>query len=142
MTLTIRIPGPPVAQGRPRAFHRPGMGVRMYDPKASRDWKARARIHYYAAVIRAGLHPPALSGPLAVSIGAFFACPKSIKSLASKAKTSRPDCDNIGKASLDAGNEILFADDAQVVELHVSKWVCYSGQEPFVEVTVRELEAE
>jgi Holliday junction resolvase RusA-like endonuclease len=141
VTLTIRIPGPPVAQGRPRAFQRGGK-VRMYDPKTSREWKARARTQFNFAVYRAGLRPPAFRGPVLVSIGAFFACPKSVKSLATKAKTSRPDCDNIGKAVLDSGNEILFTDDAQVVELHVSKWVCYSGQEPFVEVTVRELEAE
>jgi Holliday junction resolvase RusA-like endonuclease len=129
-----------VAQGRPRAFHRPGLGVRMYDPAKSREWKALARIHFGAAMIKARLQPPAFCGPVMVEIAAFFPCPKSSKSRHTKPRTSRPDCDNIGKAVLDSGNEILFADDAQVVELRVSKWVCYSGQEPFVEVTVRELE--
>jgi len=111
----------------------------MYDPKASREWKALARGCYAVAQETADL--PTFVGSLSVEVIAFFRCPNRCREPHSIRKTSRPDCDNIAKAALDAGNGILWADDAQVAELHVSKWVCYSGQEPFVEVTVRELEA-
>src|SRR5258708_8233313 len=54
--LVVRIPGEPVAQGRPRAFTRPGMkGVRMYDPPKSRNWKATAQQFYADALERAGI---------------------------------------------------------------------------------------
>lgn len=141
--LIIRIPGPPVAQGRPRAFQRGGK-VRMYDPAKSRAWKALAQVHYQAARKRPA---PLFRGPLAVTVQAFFPRPKDWSASSREEgrstahKLTRPDCDNIAKAALDAGNGVLWADDAQVAELIVRKWVCYSGQEPFVEVTVRELEA-
>lgn len=114
--------------------------MRVYDPAKSREWKRLAQIHYRAAIIKSGLEWAALKGALSVEVAAFFHCPNRCRQPHSIRKTSRPDCDNLGKAVLDAGNSILWADDAQVSELVVRKWYGYPGQDPFVEVTVRELE--
>lgn len=37
-------------------------------------------------------------------------------------KTTKPDLDNVGKAILDALNEIAYNDDGQVYRLTVEKW--------------------
>lgn len=113
----------PKGQGRPRfAGH-------AYTPKATRD---------YAKALRSearriwGYRPP-LDGPLAASITARFALPKSAKGRTYH--TQRPDADNIAKAVLDAlmperakrrGERVtiwpgVIMDDAQVVHLRASK---------------------
>ena len=71
-TVTVSIPGEPVAQGRPR-FARRGKFVVTYDPAKSRNWKATAQQHM--AIAMGGRNP--LEGPLSCLIVATFSCPKS-----------------------------------------------------------------
>ena len=47
---------------------------------------------------------------------------------------TKPDCDNLAKTVLDALNGVLWLDDAQVVDLSVSKRY---AAEPHTVVTVR-----
>ncbi len=56
---------------------------------------------------------------LSVTIDVFRKCPKSIKEPDRDIHT--PDADNIAKNVLDGLQGIAFANDAQVVELHVKK---------------------
>ena len=53
-------------------------------------------------------------------------------------RPGRPDCDNLAKAVLDAGNGVLWSDDAQVVKLQVMKLRAALGEEPCVVVRVSE----
>ena len=39
-----------------------------------------------------------------------------------KLRRLRPDLDNLAKTILDGCNGIVYADDAQIIELTVSKW--------------------
>ncbi len=144
MSLSIRIPGEPVAQGRGRAFFRPGMKhARIFDPAKSRSWKGAAQVHYQEAMARAGATPPLFpEGPVALDVVAVFTCPKSTPKRLSgsrRPKAGRPDPDNIAKAAMDAANGILWGDDAQVAQLRVWKLIGAAGEAPFVEVTVRPL---
>lgn len=147
MTLTVTIPGEPVAQGRPRGFHRPGVGVRMYDPPKSRSWKGAAQVHYRDALDRAGIKAPAFpAGPVELEVLAVFTCPRSKHRkrdpLRRQPKATKPDSENIGKAVMDAANGLLFLDDAQVSKLTVEKIVGAQDEAPRVEVTVRSLRTE
>lgn len=118
--LVVTIPGEPVAQGRGRAF-RVGNGIRMFDPAKSRGWKRVAAVFMAQARNAAGVYAP-LDGPLDVAVVATWATLKSApKKNPPVYKVSRPDGDNVLKAVLDAGNGILWADDAMCVRLSVEK---------------------
>lgn len=134
--LSVTIPGTPCAQGRGRAV-RIGAGVRVIDPAKSRSWKGVATMFMQQARNAAGVFAP-MDGPLDVTVVATWLTLKS----ASKRnppvfKTTRPDGDNVLKAVLDAGNGILWADDACCVRLTVEKRY---GAVPSVEVAVKEVD--
>lgn len=131
--LTVTIPGEPVAQGRGRAV-RIGAGVRVIDPAKSRSWKGVAAVFMQQARNAAGVFAP-MTGPLDVSVVATWLTLKSAsKKNPPLYKVSRPDGDNVLKAVLDAGNGILWADDATCVRLSVEKRY---GAVPSVVVEVR-----
>ncbi|WP_419882767.1 RusA family crossover junction endodeoxyribonuclease [Peribacillus sp. B-H-3] len=136
--IQFTVYGEPVAQGRPRATTINGQ-VRMYDPAKSRDFKK------YVQVV-ASQHKPKtlLEGPLQLFVRVYK---PSLKSFSKKKKaaaecgdlrpTTKPDVDNYVKGIKDALNKVIWQDDSQVVELHVSKW--YS-ENPRVEVMVKPFE--
>lgn len=131
--LTVTIPGEPVAQGRGRAV-RIGAGVRVIDPAKSRSWKGVAAVFMQQGRNAAGVFAP-MTGPLDVSVVATWLTLKSAsKKNPPLYKVSRPDGDNVLKAVLDAGNGILWADDATCVRLSVEKRY---GAVPSVVVEVR-----
>lgn len=118
--LTITIPGEPCAQGRGRAV-RMGNTVRVIDPAKSRSWKGVAAVFMQQGRNAAGVFAP-LDGPLDVTVVATWLTLKSAsKKNPPVFKTTRPDGDNVLKAVLDAGNGILWADDACCVRLTVEK---------------------
>lgn len=76
-----------------------------------------------------------LQGPLVVSVTlemdvpASWPASKRFAALAGKIRpTGKPDLDNCVKCILDALNGVLWRDDAQVVELSVSKRYGYIAQ--------------
>ena len=50
--------------------------------------------------------------------------------------TKKPDCDNIEKIICDSLNAICFHDDAQIVDIKLTKEY---GEEPRVEVSIKEI---
>jgi len=119
MAITFSVPGDPVPQPRPRVSTRGGF-ARAYVP-------AKHPVHAYrsqlaAAARDAGLTPT--GEPLSVVIDAVFARPKSHMRKsgvrADAPKLPRPDVDNIGKAVLDALQDVM-GDDTCVARLVVEK---------------------
>jgi Holliday junction resolvase RusA-like endonuclease len=155
--LTVIIPGEPHAQGRGRAHimhvkgcawhrtHKCNMncrGIRVTDPKDSREWKAVAA-HFMSVAMNSRSSRSLMDGPLLVEIVARFGCPKSrhLKKgiRAREWKATRPDVENIAKAVLDAAKGIVWHDDAQVAVLLVKKFVGAQGEAPRVEMCVQAL---
>lgn len=137
-SLRVVVPGEPVAQGRPRAF-RMGAALRVVDPAKSRSWKGVAQVHALALLADADIRRPAFpTGPLTMTVDAYFTRKHFPKRVGPERqpKPSRPDADNIGKCCLDAMNDVLYGDDAQVVELVVRKWYCAEAESPGVEIQV------
>ena len=134
--LIVVINGEPVAQGRGRAI-RFGDSVRVIDPKKSRSWKAMAALVMQQARRAQGVWHP-LEGALDVTVVATW---QTLKSAPKKNppvwKVTRPDGDNVLKAVLDAGNGILWADDACCVRLTVEKRY---GAAPSVLVSIKEVQ--
>lgn len=135
--VRVTVPGPPVAQGRPRITTIGGF-ARAYDPAKSRSWKGTAQVHMLAAMRAAGL--ALLEGPLEVEILAVFDCPVSRYRKRDPRqrewKATKPDAENIAKACLDAGSGVLYRDDAQVALLTVRKVVGAQGEAARVEMRV------
>lgn len=136
--IQFTVYGTPVAQGRPRASTIHGR-VQMYDPAKSRDFKK------YVKLV-ASQHRPSklLEGALALKVIIYK---PSLKSFSKKKATAaekgelrpvtKPDVDNYVKAIKDACNKVLWHDDSQVVDLHISK---YYSENPRIEITVGLLE--
>jgi Holliday junction resolvase RusA-like endonuclease len=136
--IQFTVYGEPVAQGRPRATTINGH-IRMYDPKKSSDFKNYVRLV-------ASEHRPdkLLEGPISLTVKVYK---KTLKSFSKKKiaaaesgqlrPTSKPDVDNYVKGVKDALKNVIWKDDSQVVDLHISKW--YS-ETPRIEVTIVPLE--
>ncbi|MFC9657001.1 RusA family crossover junction endodeoxyribonuclease [Bacillus subtilis] len=138
--ISFTIYGEPVAQGRPRATTLNGM-TRLYDPKKSRDFKQYVKL-------AASDYRPAklLEGPLELSVKVYKSTLKSF----SKKKTAeaeqgllrpskKPDVDNYIKGIKDGLNKVIWHDDSQIVDLHVSK---FYSQKPRIEIQVTPLSQE
>jgi len=119
MTVTLSIPGDPVPQPRPRVSTAGGF-ARAYVPKSHPIHAYRQAIALAASV--AGLREQ--SRPVSVIIDAVFARPKSHLTKSgvkpSAPALPRPDVDNLGKAVLDALQEVM-GDDTHVARLVVEK---------------------
>ena len=119
MTITLSVPGDPVPQPRPRVSTAGGF-ARAYVPKNHPVHAYREAIALAAAV--AGLREQAK--PVSVVIDAVFARPKSHLTKSGVKSTApalpRPDVDNLGKAVLDALQEVM-GDDTHVARLVVEK---------------------
>jgi Holliday junction resolvase RusA-like endonuclease len=119
MAITFSVPGDPVPQPRPRVSTRGGF-ARAYVPATHPVHAYRTQLA--AAARDAGLTPT--GEPLSVVIDAVFARPKShLRKSGVRAdapRLPRPDVDNIGKAVLDALQDVV-GDDTCVARLVVEK---------------------
>ncbi len=121
--MKIFIPGQPIAQPRVKVSTRGGFARAYVD--------AKHPIHAYKQAIRlayVNAGGEVLEGPVEIRIVCWFERPKSHSKKRRQdrePKTTKPDLDNVGKAILDALNEIAYNDDGQVFMLTVEKW--YAG---------------
>lgn len=119
MAITFSVPGDPVPQPRPRVSTAGGF-ARAYVPK-------QHPVHAYRQAVAAAARAAGLSEtgePLNVVIDAVFCRPKSHVTKRGVKPTApmlpRPDVDNIGKAVLDALQDVI-GDDTNVSRLVVEK---------------------
>lgn len=127
MVTTFTIPGNPKGKARPRVNTNTH---RAYTPESTKQYEQTVKYSYldaYPAGRR--IH----NGPCSVEITACFPVPASWNrkkremALAGLLEPeTKPDCDNIAKAVLDALNGLAYKDDSQVTELTVRK--CYEKQ--------------
>ena len=140
--VSFVIPGDPVPFARAGSF-----GKRRFTPPKQRDYMLEARRIAHEAM--RGAAP--FAGPVGVEIEALYELPaswskkKRAAAVESPWKPSRPDCDNLAKAIMDAVGDnpsldqtdklgaIVFGDDAAVCRLLVEKRF---GSSSFVRVTV------
>ena len=137
-TFRMEVWGPPVAQGRGRAV-RIGQGVRVVDPEKSRKWKRTAADFMRLEMRRAGLPPFAC--PLELTVRGWWPCPVDRhlkrKPRAARRRAKIPDADNLAKAVQDAGNGVIWIDDALIVRLIVEKYEAAQNEKARVELEVR-----
>ena len=133
--IEIRMDGQPIGKGRPRFVRATG---RTYTPEKTARYEDR--LAWAAQSVMAGRD--LLVGPLSVTVSAHMEVPtgKSKKWRAAAIgqehrPTTKPDADNVAKL-LDALNKIVWADDAQIVALHVFK---HYSDRPRIEIAITPL---
>ena len=120
MRIRITIPGKPVPKARP--FVR--KDGRVFTPKETAVFEQAVRLHAMATMKGHKI----LTGPIRLSVTAFFSIPKSW-TLSQKAKamsgalrhTKKPDGDNVLKSVKDGMNGVVYADDSQVYDSRIIK---------------------
>lgn len=140
--MTLKIPVPPTAKGRPR-FTKTG---HAYTPKDTRDAEELIRVFLRSSLSADDI----LSGPVFADATFYVKRPKAhyrtgkhsgrLKDDAPRYPTSRPDIDQYIKLMFDACNEIVWLDDSQVVTQSSAKRYCDRDAEPFITLTVYEEE--
>ena len=131
--------GEPQGKARARTV-RSGGKVHSFTPQKTADYEELVRRAWLASGETGYFNKT----PIAVKILAYFQIPKSV----SKKKreemlddfvrpTKKPDADNIAKIVCDGLNGIAYGDDAQVVDLEVTKY--WTDGDARVEVTIWEV---
>lgn len=122
---SVFIPLVPVAKARPR-LGRHG----TFTPAKSKN--AEAEIRYWLANSGCRL----IEGPLRLRVIFHMPKPKSLKK-GTEWHTKRPDADNLAKQIMDAGNGFLWADDATICDLHISK--VYAVDRPGISISISKI---
>lgn len=138
MIFRFTIPGDPVAKARPRVYRVNGF-TRTVTPETT----VRYEQHVRNCAMLAGAQP--IDGALSATVQFWFALPASKarkRPVPQTHKTTKPDCDNLAKAVLDACNGVVYADDSQVARLTVEKYVAAQGEPSRCEVEIAQLTTE
>lgn len=137
--ITFLVEGKPQGKARARTFYDKRVGkMRSVTPEQTKSYEDLIRWSYKAA---GGQYMG--KKLISVDIQAFYPIPQSL----SKAKrndaingnirpTTKPDCDNVIKAVLDALNGVAYYDDKQVVSVSCNK---YYGETGCLKITINEL---
>ena len=142
--IEFTIPGEPRGKSRPRVVRLKNGASTSYTPDKTVAYEELARQRFRQQWPSVELPFPDKT-PVGVTITACFGIPKSASKKARASMidgrispTKKPDMDNVVKIVLDALNGFAWHDDAQVVDLSVSK--IYTDQEPFVRVELASLD--
>lgn len=110
-------------KGRPRAVRQGGF-IRMYTPKTTQQYEDSIREE--ARISMRGRKP--FDCAVEVKLQVFVPIPSSFTKAKKEAcrtgklfPTATADLDNVCKSVLDAMNGIVFLDDSQVVDAHLTK---------------------
>jgi len=122
LIVTFEVEGDPVPKGRPR-FARRGQFVQTYTDAKTIDYETQVAMKARHAI---GASEP-LKGALVVFLYLRYAVPASYSKkrkeacLAGLEYPKRVDLDNCYKSITDAINGIVYVDDSQIVEAHITK---------------------
>ena len=137
MMVTFKVDANPVGKQRARYVKR-GNFVQTYTPEKTRTYETLIKDAAIEAMgASEALHPPvSLYLYIRVPIPAS-ATKKRLQAIASgeEKPTKKPDASNILKSVEDAMNSVVYKDDSQIVNIHITK--VYSSV-PGVDICVKE----
>ena len=122
LIVTFEVEGDPVPKGRPR-FARRGQFVQTYTDAKTIDYETHVAMKARQAI---GASEP-LQGALTVFLYLRYAVPPSYSKKRKEACLlglefpKKIDIDNVYKSITDAMNGIVYTDDSQIVEAHITK---------------------
>lgn len=113
--------------------------ARMYTPTETLRAERAIATACREAMAEAGIQPLPFGPhePVILNVDAYRPLPESRpKRVRSEPDTYKPDGDNEGKLVMDALNGLVWADDAQVVDLHVVKHPRVRGQAERMDISI------
>lgn len=138
--IRFTVPTIPIAQPRQRHAIR-GKYVANYTPSKHpvNAFKSCVQMAYAQEANGAPPH----DGPVRLTVRFVMPRPKGKiwknKPMPEYPHTSRPDCDNLLKATLDSLKSLAWGDDAQVWDVRAQKVVASGDESPHVDVTIERL---
>ena len=141
-TIEFSVLGEPQGKGRPR-FARRGAYVSTYTPQKTKAYEKLIRDAFIDAASKNLVKRYMFTGFVRVEIEAYFDVPKSVSKVkrdllrAGEFCSKKPDGDNIIKVVLDALNEIAYADDKNVIDIHVTKYYAKEFENPRIVVRLK-----
>ena len=134
--VTVTVAGHPITQGSKQAIRRRDGGISMIESGGDRLTQWRHAINDEARHATNGTSPA--TGP--VTIEAHFTIPKPASTPKRRRtwpiKTRSGDLDKLARAALDAMTGVVYTDDAQVIDLHVTKDLADHDRPPGVAIIV------
>ena len=122
LVVTFEVEGNPIPKSRPR-FARRGQFVQTYTDAKTIDYETHVAMKARQAI---GASEP-LQGALTVFLYLRYAVPASYSKKRKEAclrgveYPKKIDIDNVYKSITDAMNGIVYTDDSQIVEAHITK---------------------
>lgn len=132
--ISFTVFGIPQTKGSTKAFYRPGMRYPVITNDNPRNKSWAQTVSAMAQQARTAECP--YTGPIVLQLVFDLPIPQSLPKRRISFATKRPDIDKCARSLCDALKGVLYADDSQVVGLHVVKRY---GREPGVLVTVDEV---
>lgn len=137
MMIIFTVPGAPQGKGRARVGKTRSGSIVMHTPDKTVIYERAVGFIAQCAMTQLSIREP-LRSAVSVQISAVFSPAKSLSKLQKSQLlgtpcTKKPDADNIAKIVCDALNGIVWVDDSQVSELHVTKRY---GTEELVQVII------
>jgi len=137
MMITFKVDGVPVPKGRARYVRR-GNHISTYTPEKTRT--------YETLIKDAARQAMGVSEPLETPVSLYLyirvpipasATKKRLQAIAdgSEKPTKKPDASNVLKSVEDGMNGVVYKDDSQIVNIHVTK---VFSSEPGVDICVKE----
>ena len=133
-SVTFYVSGEPKGQPRPRAV-RMGPGVRIYDPGTADLWKQAVADH---AELEQRLTPDPTTQPLMMELEFVMPRPRKHYRTGKKAHElkpdapiwhlTKPDVDNLAKATVDSMAGIAYDDDRSIASLTATKRYAGPGE--------------
>lgn len=117
------VPGHPAPQGSKRHV---GRGILIESSKAVGPWRERVALAAHNAMCGRSL----LAGPITLTLQFVMRRPVSAPKRSTPPATKRPDGDKLARAVFDALTGVIYQDDAQVVDHHVTKRLAEIGETP------------
>ena len=124
------VPGEPRGKGRPR-FAKRGNFVKTYTDAKTASYEDQIR--FYA--LKAMGDSKVIEGAVRVFVSIRMAVPKSYSNKRRESclnglekPLKKPDWDNVAKSICDAMNGIIYVDDTQIVEAHITKQYAHQAE--------------
>jgi Holliday junction resolvase RusA-like endonuclease len=118
--ISLDLQGSPVPQARPRIFKK-GSRISAYDPKNQEKQQCKWQL-------RSQFREEPIKAPVSIDLTFYMPIPKNVSGVIKRQMLNgvcyhmaRPDIDNLQKFTLDCLNDIVLADDSQVVEIRARK---------------------
>lgn len=138
-SIKVFVPGLPIAQPRQRHTK----DGRNYTPSQHPVQGFKAAVAY---AVRQEYQGRLWDGPIALEANIWFPRPKAkqwkSRPMLPYRHIIKPDADNVLKAIKDALKLVLWFDDAQVCDIHITKHVCGADEQPGVWLTITHLQEE